>query len=97
MRPPKRVLTCRDFGIPKTKNKKIIFIVSDADRLSLLIGQASSFLLSCSFFIFEVSRPDFFHLDVITDSLMFSFLVCWHRGEAKGERERRPVEVLDYI
>lgn len=50
----KRVLTCRDFGIPKTKTK-IIFIVSDADRLSLLIGQASSFLLSCSFFFLSVS------------------------------------------
>lgn len=34
-----------------------------------------------------MSRPDFFHLDVITDSLMFSFLVCWHRGGKRRERE----------
>jgi hypothetical protein len=83
-------------GSRKQKIKKIIFIVSDADRLSLLIGQASSFLLSCSFFFFLSVSSRFLspwrHYRLF--NVFFSRLLAPRRQE---ERERRPVEVLDYI
>lgn len=100
MRPPKRVLTCRDFGIPKTKNEKN-YLYSFWCRSPISIDWPSfflsSFLFVFFFFFFSVSSrflSPWRHYRLF--NVFFSRLLAPKRGKRR-ERERRPVEVLDYI